>query len=418
MEETVSPAHLSDSDPPRPQPVDSPPPQPRAPSRWVPAGIVAGALSVVAVGWILIERAEAAVNTVALAAAPKPVAAIVARETTFRETHKYVGTLRPWVEANVGPQFVSAYVNTVLVRPGASVKANEVLATLDCRYASASSLAVAAEARAIDARQKAIADESARLNSLLDGGFVSPNEAEQKQAQSTSEQAQLAAERAKLTSSGLAVNDCVLRAPFDGEISVRTIDPGAFVRPGTSIVTIVDRNTVRMTFDVPEGDFDAVAPAAPVSIRVLATDKTIAAAVARRSPAADPDTRTVHVEADLENSSHVLPVNTTGEVTIQVGPAKPAVTVPLVAASITGSHAAVFVIDGDIVHKRTFEIQGEQGSDLYLDTNLKPGSLVVTEGRELLAEGDRVSVTEMKSGRATFTGRPTPQNGRFPEVTP
>jgi RND family efflux transporter MFP subunit len=384
----------------------------------VPAGIVAGAFSVVAVGWILVERAEAAVSNVALAAAPKPVTAIVARAATFRETHKYVGTLRPWVEANVGPQFVSAYVDTVLVRPGANVIAKEVLATLDCRYASASSLAVAAEARAIDARQKAIADESARLNSLLDGGFVSPNEAEQKQAQSTSEQAQLAAERAKLTSSGLAVNDCVLRAPFDGEISVRTIDPGAFVRPGTPIVTIVDRNTVRMTFDVPEGDFDAVAPSALLSIRVLATDKTIAAAVARRSPAADPDTRTVHVEADLENSNHVLPVNTTGEVTIQVGQAKPAVTVPLVAASITGSNAAVFVIEGNVVHKRTFEIQGEQGSDLFLDTTLKPGSLVVTEGRELLAESDRVAATEMKSGRATLTGRPTPRNVHFPEVTP
>jgi len=37
------------------------------------------------------------------------------------------------------------------------------------------------------------------------------------------------------------VSDCVLRAPFDGEIATRLVDPGAFVRPGTSIVSVIDR---------------------------------------------------------------------------------------------------------------------------------------------------------------------------------
>ena len=86
--------------------------------------------------------------------------------------------------ASVGPQLVSAYVDTVLVRPGAVVKRGEVLATLDCRDASAASQAVASAARAIDARQKAARHEAARLQGLLAGNFVSPNEAEQKTAAS------------------------------------------------------------------------------------------------------------------------------------------------------------------------------------------------------------------------------------------
>ncbi len=352
--------------------------------------ITAGALAVLILGWALLHRAESAVNGVPLAAAPKPVTTILARETTYRATHAYVGTLRAWVEASVGPQFVSAYVDTVLVRPGAKVHRNEVLATLDCRNASASSLAVAAEARAIDARQKAIADESLRTNSLHDGGFVSSNEAEPKQSQSASDEAQLAAERARVTTTTLAVDDCVLRSPFDGEISIRSIDPGAFVRPGTPIVTIVDRDAVRMTFEVPESDFGAVADKTPVSIRVLATGKTVVGTVSRRSPAADPETRTVHVEVDLDNRDHAIPVNTTGEVQVQVGAPMAVVAVPLVAASITGTNASLFVVDGDVTHKRTFEIQGEEGSHLYLQTTLEPGSRVVTEGRAILGDGDRV----------------------------
>lgn len=376
-----------------------------ASTRFIPLFITLGALGILAVGWGLLHRAESGVNKVALTSAPKPVTTIVARETTYRETHSYVGTIRAWVEASVGPQFVSAYVDTVLVRPGAKVNRNEVLATLDCRNASASSLAVAAEARAIDARQKAIADESTRTSSLLEGGFVSPNEAEQKQSQSASVEAQLAAERARVTTTTLAVDDCVLRSPFDGEISIRSIDPGAFVRPGTPIVTIIDRDTVRMTFEVPESDFGAVAERTPVSIRVLATGKTVVGAVSRRSPAADPETRTVHVEVDLDNRNHEIPVNTTGEVKVQVGEPVTVVAVPLVAASITGTNASLFVVDGDVSHKRTFEIQGEEGSDLYLGATLAPGSRVVTEGRALLADGDRVVFKDAPFGGTLSSGQ-------------
>jgi RND family efflux transporter MFP subunit len=385
-----------------------------ASNRLIPVFITLGALGVLAIGWALLHRAESDVNKVALTSAPKPVTTIVARETTYRATRSYVGTLRAWVEASVGPQFVSAYVDTVLVRPGAKVNRNEVLATLDCRNASASSLAVAAEARAIDARQKAIADESTRTSSLLEGGFVSPNEAEQKQSQSASVEAQLAAERARVTTTTLAVDDCVLRSPFDGEVSIRSIDPGAFVRPGTPIVTIVDRDVVRMTFEVPESDFGAVAEKTPVSIRVLATGKTVVGAVSRRSPAADPETRTVHVEVDLDNRSHEIPVNTTGEVNVQVGEPVTAVAVPLVAASITGTNASLFVVDGDVSHKRTFEIQGEEGSNLYVRRALVPGSRVVTEGRAMLADGDRVVFKDAPFGDALSSGQEVPSQGVAP----
>jgi RND family efflux transporter MFP subunit len=374
----------------------------------VPAVIVVGTLAVLALGAWLVSRAQSRVNHVALATQPRPVTVVGATDTTFRETRKYVGTLRPWIEANVGPQFISAYVDTVLVRPGASVKRNEVLATLDCRNASASSQAVAAEARAIDERQQAIAHEAARVQSLLDGGFVSPNEAEQKSAQSASEEAQLVAQRAKLASTRLEVNDCVLRAPFDGEIATRSIDPGAFARPGTAIVSVVDRSTVRMTLDVPESDFDAVGPGTPLSLRVVATGRTLAASVSRRSPAADPGTRTVHVEIDVADPSREIPVNTTGEVTLEVGRAERATAIPLYAASITGDQATVFVVEDGVGHRKTFAVLGERESDLFVDPSLEAGAHVVSEGQFLLAEGDRVAAKQVPYATAQAKAAPAP----------
>lgn len=372
-------------------------------SPLIPLSIGAGVVAILAAGGFLVWRAESKVNHVALSAAPRPVTVVAASDTTFRDTRSYVGTLRPWIEANVGPQFISVYVDTVLVRPGAVVKRGEVLATLDCRNASAASQAVAAEARAIDERQKEVADEAARIKTMLDGGFVSVIEAEQKSAQAASEEAQLVAQRAKMTATTLEVNDCILRSPFDGEIATRTIDPGAFVRPGTAIVAVVDRTTVRMTFDVPESDFDAVSVGTPVSIHVIATDKTVTGAISRRSPSADPDTRTVHVETDLSDPNREIPVNTTGEAQIDVGPPIHATAVPLYSASITGIKAAIFVVENGVARKRSFHVLGERGSDLFLDASLKPGTKIVTEGRSALQDGEAVAPKESPYAAAQAT---------------
>lgn len=362
-----------------------------AAGKLVPVVIILGVLAVLAAGAYLLWHSEAQTNQIALVSKPKPVTVIAAVAKEFQPTRSYVGTLEAWLSANIGPQMVSAYLDTVLVRPGAAVKKGDVLATLDCRGTSAESQSVAMEARAIDAREKALATESARLKSLVAGQFVSANEAEQKAAQTTSEQAKLEAAKSKLTLSGLEVSDCVLRAPFDGEVATRSMDPGAFVRPGTSIVSVVDRSTVRLSADAPEVDFAVVAPGRKVKIHLVATQQDLIGTVTRRSPTADPATRSVHFEVDLVDPERGVPVGTTGEAQLDVGAAVPATEIPIYAASVRGKKATIFVVEGGIAKAQTVDVLGESGGSLFVDGTLKPGALVVTEGRALLVNGDHVS---------------------------
>jgi len=359
----------------------------------IPA-ILAGVVLVLLMsgGWMVL-RAEAKTNKVALSTSAKPVTVIAAQAAGYRDSRVYVGTIEPWISAKVGPQLISAYVDTVLVRPGAIVKKGDVLATLDCRGASATSQAVAMQARALEARQHAVANESARVQGLLDGGFVSANEAEQKEAQSTSELANLLATQAKLLGSSLEVNDCILRAPFDGEIATRTGDPGAFARPGLAIVSLVDRSTLRVVGDAPEVDFDVVAPNTKVSVHVISTGKSLEATISRRAPAADAATRTVHFELDVPDPTREIPVGTTGEIHVDVGEPRPAVQVPLIAAVVRGASASVFVVEGDVARARVVPLLGEREGVLFLDVKLAPGTHVVTEGRSLLNDGDHVAAT-------------------------
>jgi RND family efflux transporter MFP subunit len=247
---------------------------------------------------------------------------------------------------------------------------------------------------AIDAQQKAVADEARRLKSLLDGGFVSENETEMKTAASDAQQAQLLSQKAKLISSSLQVQDCVLRAPFNGEVASRTLDPGGFARPDTPIVSVVDRSIIRVIGDAPEVDFFVVAPGTRVRVHPLAAKGDLTATISRRAPSADPATRTVHFEIDIPDQGHELPVDTTAEISIDVGEPVPSTEIPLYAASIRGDKALLFTIDGDVAHSRTVQALGERGGDVYLATNLRPGSRVVTEGRMLLEDGDRVSSKE------------------------
>jgi RND family efflux transporter MFP subunit len=359
-------------------------------SRRVPVVIAAGTVGVVAVGLLMVGHASSRVNKVALASGPKGVSVVEAKAAQYRPARRYVGTIEPWVEAKIGPQLISAYVDTVLVRPGDAVKRGQVIATLDCRNASASSKAVSMQARAIQAEQEAIAHEAARVAELKEGGFASPNEIEKHAADSASKAAELMETQAKMQRATLEVNDCVLRAPFAGEIAVRAADPGAFARPGTAVATLVDRATVRIVAEVPEADFEVVAPSTPVRIVALATNRELRGTIARRSPAADLSTRTVHLEIDVPDPKRSLPVGTTAEIAMDVGEPVAATEIPLVAASVRGGKATVFVIDRGVATKGVYQLKGEKGGSLFVDPALRPGSRVVTEGRALLKDGDRV----------------------------
>jgi membrane fusion protein, multidrug efflux system len=378
--------------PPADQPTTPPPGRERR-RPLVPILLGVGAVCVVSLLFFLVKRLEGNQNHESLDHHPKPVTVVEAKATTFREQRRYIGTLEPWLEAKIGPQVVSAYIDTVLVRPGSLVKAGEVLATLDCRGASAVNRAVAMQARALEAHRRASANEAARIQGLLDGGFASANEAEKKLAESEAQQAQLLAVQAKLSSASLQVNDCVLKAPFAGEIAARSADPGGFARPGSSVVTLVDRATVRVTADAPEADFAAVAPGSPVKMHLLATNTDVGGVVARRAPKADPATRTIHFEVDVSDPSLSMPVGTTAELLIDVGTPLPALELPLIAANVKGKRANAYVVEGDAAVAKTLVYLGEREGKLFVRPDLPNGSRVVTAGRNALSDGDKVIAT-------------------------
>lgn len=227
---------------------------------------------------------------------------------------------------------------------------------------------------------------------MLKGGFIAPNQVEQTSAQSSAEQSHVLETKARSQAASLEVHDCALKAPFDGEIAVRSIDPGAFVHPGATIVSVVDRNTVRIVVDAPEKDFNVATVGAPVRIEVLATGATLFAAVTRRAPKADPATRTIHFEIDVADPRRQIPTSTTAMVHMNVGKPVSATRIPLDAATQEEGKAKIFVVENNVARLRQLALLGERGDGLYFDPQTLPANTqIVTEGRSLLSDGDAVA---------------------------
>ncbi|MEA2753368.1 MAG: rane fusion protein multidrug efflux system [Myxococcales bacterium] len=393
------------------------PTQTRGKLRHVILAIAMGTFVLAVVGALLVYHADHKVNHVALGAAPRPVSVVEATPASYRDSRSYVGAVESWVEASIGPQYISAYVKTVVVRPGDAVKEGQLLATLDCSNPTAASRATEMQAQGISERQRATAHEAARQAAMLDGGFIAPNDVELKTAQSSAERAQLLETRARLTAATLDVHDCALRAPFDGEIAARTTDPGAFIRPGTTIVSVVDRTTVRVVVDAPEKDFEAAQVDTPVNVHMLSTGAEAAAVVSRRAPKADPTTRTVHIEIDIADPRRQFPTGTTALVRLDVGKPVAATVIPLSAATQQEGKAKFFVVDKGVAHLRDLPVVGERGGGLYFDPNvLPPGTQVVSEGRALLSDGDPVNAKVVPSEpTATDAGAGTGPDAGSPQ---
>jgi RND family efflux transporter, MFP subunit len=138
-------------------------------------------------------------------------------------------------------------VTEVLVREGEVVRRGELLVRLDTRDLSAkddqvraglaAAVSRADEAERYAARIRALYADSAAPKALLDGA----------EAGVTQARAGLRKPVARSTSSPRSRATGQVRAPFDGVVTRRFVDPGAFAAPGTPLVTVQDGRTLRIS---------------------------------------------------------------------------------------------------------------------------------------------------------------------------
>ena len=180
----------------------------------------------------------------------------------------------------------------------------------------------------------------------------------------------------------------IIPAPIDGYVSERPADLGEYVSPQQKVATIVRTNPLRIRIDIPEQAISAVRVGQSVSVTTSAwPDKNFAGRVARIAPNVSATSRTLTVEAEIENSGGALKPGQFATVRILQERAEPAVLVPARAVVSEAGVSRVFVIKDGHAEQRLVQTGQTDGDLIEIKTGVAADEQVATSGLEQLSDG-------------------------------
>jgi multidrug efflux pump subunit AcrA (membrane-fusion protein) len=219
------------------------------------------------------------------------------------------------------------------------------------------------------------------------------NTARQSNQAIQSAEAGVEAARSQVAIAEKAVADTIVRAPYAGYVSARPVAIGEYVTPSSSIATVLRTNPIKLQLQVPEAEAPYITQGMGVSLEVDAfKNKKFAGQVTAVNPAIDPASRSVTVEAAVENGENQLRSGmfATAQIVRQGG--NKAVFVPRAAVlsdQNTQSYR-VFVIQGDTAKLRVVQIGAEEGDMIQILSGVQADETVATSNLQQLFEGARV----------------------------
>lgn len=332
--------------------------------------------------------AEAEHAAAAPAAPARPavtVAAVSARP--IERTIGFVGTLNAASRAEVAAE-ADGRLLTVDVELGDAVAEGQVLATIE-RSALEARLR---EAEAVLARAEA---EAKRARALRAKGVTSQQKLEDLESAA-------AVARARREVLAIELGHTQIRAPFAGRIAKRLVDVGNFVRRGTPLFVVVADDPLRLRAQVPERYAAEIAIGKEIRGGVAAyPDRVVRGRITHVSAAADPDSRSLTVEAEVPNPDGRLRPGFFCKGDILVRRSAEALVVPAEAVLDFAGVSRVFVVDDDgVVHRREVETGVRLGDAVEIRRGLRAGERVATSGLGRLVDGAEVEPRLARDGAA------------------
>src|SRR5205085_9860652 len=139
-------------------------------------------------------------------------------------------------------------------------------------------------------------------------------------------------------------------------------DLGKNVSPSSKVLTIVRTNPLRVRIDIPEQSVGSIQTGQSVNVTVSAfPDRTFMGRIARISPNVTATSRTLTVEAEVENPDNALKPGQFATVRIQQSQTAPAVLVPARAVKTEGTSSSVFVIKNGRAEQRVVQLGQSEG---------------------------------------------------------
>jgi membrane fusion protein, multidrug efflux system len=226
----------------------------------------------------------------------------------------------------------------------------------------------------------------ARMQSLLKNKATSQQEYDQAKAD-------LAVSSAQVEIASANLEKTLIKAPFDGVLGARKLSVGQYVTAGEALVDIFDARHLKLEYSVSERFLGQVVVGQTVDLTTSAYPDTVfTGTVDFIAPNIDANTRTLAVEAVIDNSDGRLSPGLSMRLVHVLGHKEKSIKIPEESILPTVEGYRVYVIQEDIANGVSVEIESRTKGFVYITKGLKPGDIVVTSGQEKLRDGAKVEI--------------------------
>lgn len=279
-------------------------------------------------------------------------------------------------------------ISKVLVDVNDYVKANDLLVQISAVEQQAGANTVQAQLNAAKAQAVAAQSTYTRYESLVKKQYISKQDFDQALSERNAANAQVAALQAQVIQANQQTAYTQIRAPFDGIIYDRFIEPGESISNGQPIVSIFNPENLRIEVQVPQTTAELLR-ANPVAVVELADGTTIKIKDIVIFPSADGDSHSVKVRIQLPKNAAVLKPGQVAKVVFDVPASKAIVFIPKSAVWQRGELSAVYVVTDKNIFLRQVRLGETRGESIELISGVNNGeriALVPTQAAELLLQ--------------------------------
>lgn len=370
---------------------------------WI--GVVAGL--VVVVGLLAGVKAGQIVTMVrageAFAPPPESVSAARVTEVEWQATRSAIGSLVADRGVTLGAELPGT-VREIAFESGASVRKGQVLVRLDTSAEEAQFAAASADATLAQLNLQ-------RTRTLRASESVPQAELDAAVARAKAASAQVATLRATIAKK-------TLRAPFDGRISIRQVELGQVVSPGTAVASLQSVSPIHADFWVPQQALADLEGGQRVRLRTDAwPDASWEGEVTTVNPEVDAATRNVRVRATVPNADGRLRPGMFANVEVLSGERRPVTVIPATAVIFAPYGDSVFAIEERkdektgrtaVVARQKFVRLGDRRGDFVaVASGLAPGETIVANGAFKLRNGMPIAVNGEDGPGAELAPKPT-----------
>lgn len=201
-------------------------------------------------------------------------------------------------------------------------------------------------------------------------------------------ESQLTQAKSMYSAAKRGVEECTLRAPFDGVISGFDLSVGQTVVPGMPLFSVLDISSLSVRFGVPEGEITRLTEHKG-EVEVPAAGVVLPIRISEKSVSANPITHSYAVTADITGDIRGLMPGMVGKVTLRTRNAEEII-IPAHCVQLMPDGPTVWVVSKGAASRRSIGVSGYCANGVQVNQGLQTGDTLVVEGYQKLYKGCKV----------------------------